>query len=137
MDYWVSWIGVIAPAKARSTLIVFDRYFDDLYLDPARYRCSSSRGLIRLFAKYAPRPDLFLILDAPVARLMQRRPLSSPMTAAVLQASYARFAETERRAVVIANDRDVDFAVTLAAQEAIRCLARRWQGRLGIRHDGD
>jgi thymidylate kinase len=137
MDYWVSWIGVIAPAKARSTLIVFDRYFDDLYLDPARYRCASSRGLIRLFAKYAPRPDLFLILDAQVARLMQRRPLSSPMTAAALQASYARFAETERRAVVIANDRDVDFAVTLAAQEAIRCLARRWQGRLGIRHDGD
>lgn len=137
MDYWVSWIVVVAPAKARSTLIVFDRYFDDLYLDPARYRCTSSRGLIRLFAKWSPRPDLFLILDAPVTRLMQRRPQSSPMTAVALQSGYTRFAATEKRAVVIANDRDVDFAVTLAAQEAIRCLARRLQRRLGIRHDGD
>lgn len=137
IDYWVSWIGVVAPAKACSTLIVFDRYFDDLYLDPARYRCASSRNLIRLLAKWAPRPDLFLIMDAPVTRLMQRRPQSSPMTVAALQAGYARFAETERRAVVIANDKGVDFAVTLAAQEAIRCLARRLQRRLGIRHDGD
>lgn len=137
IDYWVSWITIITPAKIRSTFIVFDRYFDDLYLDPARYRSAASREFVRLLAKWTPRPDIYLVLDAPIARLMQRRPQSSPVTTVALQASYARFAASEKRAVVIKNDRDVDSAVTSATQETIRYLARRLQRRLGIRNDGD
>ena len=51
--------------KARSGLIVFDRYYHDILVDPERYRYGGPAWLARLLARTAPKPDLLLVLDAP------------------------------------------------------------------------
>jgi hypothetical protein len=38
LDYWLGYWLVLRPMLARTGLIVFDRYFDDVLIDPKRYR---------------------------------------------------------------------------------------------------
>lgn len=137
LDYWVSWVSVIRPAKARSTLIVFDRYFDDLYLDPVRYRSAAVAGVAHWLARWAPRPDLFVVLDASVSQLHQRRPDMSPVTAAALKARYTQFTASEPRAIMINNDGRLEHALRETTQYALRFMVRRLQRRLGMKRHGD
>jgi len=63
-DYWVGYLFVIRPLLARSTLVVFDRYFHDLLVDPRRYRYGGPKWLPQFFSRLVPLPDLVLVLDA-------------------------------------------------------------------------
>lgn len=137
LDYWVSWIGVIRPAKVRSTLVVFDRYFDDLYLDPVRYRSAAVAGAARWLARWTPRPDLFVVLEASINQLCQRRPDLSPITAAALHARYAQFAASEPRAIMLANNGRLEHTLREITQCALGFMVLRLQRRLGMRLDGD
>lgn len=69
LGYWLK----IRPALARSTLVLFDRYYDDLLIDPKRYRYGGPLGLVRWLQRLIPRPDLFLMLDVPVEQLLERK----------------------------------------------------------------
>jgi thymidylate kinase len=63
-DYWVGYLFVIRPLLARSTLVVFDRYFHDLLVDPRRYRYGGPKWLPQFFSRLVPLPDVVLVLDA-------------------------------------------------------------------------
>lgn len=69
LGYWFK----IRPALVRSTLVLFDRYYDDLLIDPKRYRYGGPMGLARWLRRFIPRPDLFLVLDVPVEGLLKRK----------------------------------------------------------------
>jgi thymidylate kinase len=60
-------------ARARSALVLFDRHFTDILIDPRRYRYGGPRWALRLNAWLAPRPDLVLLLDAPAETLQARK----------------------------------------------------------------
>lgn len=60
-------------AKARSTLILNDRHFIDILVDPVRYRYGGPRWLLRLIAKLAPRPDAIVLLNGPPDVLQARK----------------------------------------------------------------
>src|SRR5690606_38742347 len=40
-DYWLGYAFHVVPAVARGQLLVFDRYYHDLLVDPARYRLAN------------------------------------------------------------------------------------------------
>lgn len=63
-DYLISYLLVIYPAKVASSLILFDRYLDDLLVDPRRYRFAGPLWLARVICRLHPRPDLVILLDA-------------------------------------------------------------------------
>ena len=69
LGYWLK----IRLALVRSTFVLFDRYYDDLLIDPKRYRYGGSMGLARWLRRFIPRPDLFLVLDVPVEGLLKRK----------------------------------------------------------------
>jgi thymidylate kinase len=46
-------------------LIIFDRYYHDILVDPRRYRYGAPMWLARWFARLVPTPDLWIVLDAP------------------------------------------------------------------------
>lgn len=50
--------------RAKQKMLISDRYYPDLLVDPRRYRYGGSRRLARLFFRFFPRPDLTLILLA-------------------------------------------------------------------------
>ncbi len=73
LDYWVGYALIIRPFLARSGLVIFDRYFDDLLVDPRRYRYGGPSWLVRTLLGFVPRPDLVLFLDTPKEQLLSRK----------------------------------------------------------------
>lgn len=72
-DYALGFVLKLYPKIVRSTLVIFDRYYDDLLVDPARYRYGGPSWLVKFTRRFIPRPDLFLILDASEDELLKRK----------------------------------------------------------------
>lgn len=52
---------------------LFDRYFYDILVDPARYCYGASPIFAKLVARLIPRPQLLIIVDAPTDVIQQRK----------------------------------------------------------------
>lgn len=72
-DYSAGYLLQIRQHLVRSTLVLFDRYYDDLLVDARRYRYRGPSWLARWVQHLIPRPNLFFILDAPAAQCRQRK----------------------------------------------------------------
>jgi thymidylate kinase len=72
-DYIVGYFVLIRPKLLRSGLVLSDRYFHDIFVDPIRYRYGWSRWVLSLFSRFIPNPDLVLILDAPIETILERK----------------------------------------------------------------
>lgn len=76
--YWLDFmIGAStkeAVFRVRSGLVVRERGWWDIAVDPARYRLSVPEWLVRAGAALMPRPDLVLILEGPPETLAARKP---------------------------------------------------------------
>lgn len=72
-NYVMGHITSVKPALIKSTLVIFDRYYHDILADSRRYRYGGPRGLARLISKFIPKPDLWLVLDAPAEILQSRK----------------------------------------------------------------
>lgn len=85
-SYWVSvlralyWLAynlsgyvTLRLAKSRSTLILNDRHFIDILVDPVRYRYGGPKWLLRLIARVIPTPDATVLLNGPPEILQARK----------------------------------------------------------------
>ena len=75
--YWCdfllgSWLR-IWPERTRSGLVLMERGWFDLAVDPRRYRLQASPRLVRALGRLLPRPDLVLVLRAPARQLAARK----------------------------------------------------------------
>jgi thymidylate kinase len=64
--WWFWW-------KRCSVLIIFDRYYHDLLVDPKRYRYGAPIWLARWIGHLVPRPDLWILLDASPEVIRSRK----------------------------------------------------------------
>lgn len=108
--------------EKKETLLICDRYYHDLLVDPKRYRFGAPLWTARLAGKLMPRPKLWVLLDAP-AEVLQGRKREVPQeeTARQRQAYLAFVREQSNYAIVDASqslDRviaDVEDAIARAA----------------------
>ncbi len=75
--YWMdfllgSWLRVL-PIRARSGLVVVERGWWDIAVDPRRYRMRVSPRMVAALGRLLPSPDLVLTLEAPVETLSERK----------------------------------------------------------------
>jgi hypothetical protein len=63
----------VAPARVRTTLVVVERGFLDIAVDPTRYRLRVSPGIVRAFARLLPTPDLTVVLEARADAIAARK----------------------------------------------------------------
>src|SRR5208337_1683504 len=76
---WFGYMLTIRPAQVNSRLVICDRYFDDIQIDPRRYRLpESSLWFANLIVPLAPRPDLYVLLDVATEVVQQRKSEVSP-----------------------------------------------------------
>jgi thymidylate kinase len=137
--FWVDYVAGywlrVRPLLVRHRLVIFDRYYCDLLIDPRRFRSRGPRWLARAIARLIPMPDLMLILDAP-AEVLQARKQEVPAeeTARQVEAyrAFARSHAARGRAVLVNAARPVDDVVYACAEEALRVMARRAAERLGL-----
>lgn len=73
LDYWLGYWFVIRPFLARSGLVIFDRYFDDILIDPKRYRYAGPLWLVQILGRLIPQSDLTIVLDAPPEIFLARK----------------------------------------------------------------
>ncbi len=72
-DCWWGYLFAIRPGVRRSRLVIFDRYYPDVVVDPRRYRLPAGMGFAPWLTTLAPRPDLCILLDAPAEVVHDRK----------------------------------------------------------------
>jgi thymidylate kinase len=73
IDYCLGYWLMIRPCVARSGLVLFDRYYEDLIVDPRRFRYGGPARLLEVLLNVRPNPDCVLILDAPDEVILSRK----------------------------------------------------------------
>ena len=73
LDAFVAWAPQVALPRRRSNLVVVERGWRDLEVDPRRYRLNVPGSATRALGKLLPRPDLVLVLSAPVDVVTERK----------------------------------------------------------------
>jgi hypothetical protein len=135
LDTLVAWGPKVALVKRRSSLVLIERGWRDLEIDPRRYRIDLPQRLVATFAHAQPHPDLVLVLDVPAEIAVRRKPeLPAAEVKRQLQQWRARADADPTRHVVIdaTRDRQAVVAEALAAIEARLAERQRGIGRLGL-----
>jgi serine O-acetyltransferase len=134
-DYWVGYWLWIRPKLVRSTLVVSNRYFDDVLVDPRRYRIDHALTFARLLLRWVPRPHLWLVFDIPSQALQERQGEQSELgeeEATRLRGEYRRLLGGHENVVVLDADQPLDRVVAQAECAIASQLARRTAQRLGL-----
>jgi len=72
-QYNFGWIKHILKLKIKSSLVIFDRYYDDLLVDHKRYRYGGSKLVAKVTRYFIPKPDLYFILTTNPKVIYERK----------------------------------------------------------------
>ena len=120
---------IIRPLLARSGLVVFDRYFHDLLADPKRYRFGGPLYLVRFMSRLVPKPDLVLILDAPLRVILSRKQEVPPEDVLSQKRAYLQLASSFPRSLVIDSTARPAQVAAQAGHAVLEYLAQRFERR--------
>lgn len=130
-DYAVGWWAIVRPQLVRSTLVIFDRYYHDLLVDPKRFRYGGPMWLVRWLGKLIPQPDLWILLDAP-ADVLQARKQEVPFEETARQReAYLKLVEGMKNGVVVDASQNLDEVVSDVNAAILGVMAERTSRRLG------
>jgi hypothetical protein len=128
VDALVAWAPQVALPRRRSNLVVVERGWRDLEVDPRRYRLNLPGSVTRVLGRLLPRPDLVLVLSAPVDLVMERKTELDP-------------SELERQLgewkLIAASDptRYVDLDTARPHDEVVADAVRAIESKLAARYD--
>jgi len=132
VDYWLGYWLWIRPKLVRSTLVVSNRYFDDVLVDPRRYRIERALAFARLLLRWVPRPELWLVFDIPSQVLQTRQGELGEEEATRQRGEYRRLLRGHENVVVLDADQPLERIVAQAECAIASQLARRTTERLGL-----
>jgi thymidylate kinase len=72
-DYTIGYLIKVMPHLRSGKLVIFDRYYHDLLVDPKRYRYGAPMWFARYIGYLIPKPDLVIILSASAAVIQSRK----------------------------------------------------------------
>jgi thymidylate kinase len=122
----------VYPRMVRSTLVVLDRYYQDLLVHPDGYRYGGPLGLARLVGRLVPPPHLVILLDAP-PEVIQARKQELPFEETAKQReAYLEVVEGLPNAHVVDASQSLDEVVDEAETIILDYMARRTAQRLGL-----
>lgn len=126
LDFSLGYAVSAYPAMARSEMIIFDRYFHDILIDPRRYRYSGSMRLARFLSWLTPpRHALFIILDAEEEVILSRKQELTPVELRRQLGAYRTFGSHEPDSMIVTTDKPVDEIVAEIIDKILDVLASR------------
>ncbi|MFC4307843.1 hypothetical protein ACFPN2_02010 [Steroidobacter flavus] len=131
-DYWLGYWWQIRPKLVASTMVVSNRYFDDILVDPGYYRIDRSRRLARWLLPWIPRPELWLVFDVPSEVLQTRTREVAAEEAARLRSEYRKVLRRREDVVVLDAEQPIDEVCAEAERAIVAQLASRTARRLGL-----
>ena len=124
-DYSFGYFLTIKPKLKKKELVIFDRYFFDLYVDPKRYRYGAPLWSVQWVLQLIPQPDLILLLNvSPEVARQRKAELSLSESQRQCQAYIELMANRGNAVVLDANQTAVQLK-KLAQQTIDHYLARR------------
>ena len=115
MEEWYSFF----VQEKKEMLLICDRNYHDLLVDPKRYRYGGPRWAAALVGRLMPRPDLWVLLDAPSEILQARKQEVSPEETARQRQAYLAFVSKQREHVIVDASQTLD-KVIADVERAIR-----------------
>lgn len=87
-DWCLGYLWPFRRARREGTLVLCDRHFYDLLVDPRRYRFKGPRWLAKLMFFFLPKPTLLLLLDVSPEEIQRRKQEVSEVETARQVAAY-------------------------------------------------
>lgn len=112
------------------TVLICDRYYHDLLVDPRRYRFGAPLWTAALVGELMPRPKLWVLLDAPPDVLQARKQEVTPAETARQCLAYLAFIRKQRKHVVVDASQPLDKVIADAAH-AVRTAVLEDEGNRG------
>lgn len=132
VDYWIGYCLRIRPRLVRSMLVLSNRYYDDVLADPLRYRMKRPFAMARAILPWIPRPDLWLVLDAPSELIASRNAEMSAQEWSRLRSEYRRLLRGYENVVVLDARSPLEKVVAAAERAIVDHLETRTAERLHL-----
>ncbi len=129
LDYRLGHRIKVKPALTRSSLVLFDRYYHDILVDPLRYRYGGPHWIARIAGRFVPRPGLFLFLDVPRGDLLARKRELPADEVDRQRLGYARLAAELPNAVLLDGSLPRETVLLHARDAILRYLGERYRIR--------
>jgi len=105
--YNVGFLRYVLPMKIKSTMSIFDRYYDDILVDPTRYRNGTPEWVVKFFRSFIPQPDLWIILDAPTEVIQKRKAEVTVEETERQRQAYIRLSKSKKNAILVDTNKEV------------------------------
>ena len=120
----------IFPRLTRLSLLLFDRYYQDLLVDPRRYHYGGPMWLARLAGRFVPQPHLVFLLDAPPEVLRSRKQELPLEEVARQREAYKELVGALPNGHIVDTSRPLDEAVAEVERIVLDYMAERTARRL-------
>ena len=97
--------------EKKNTLLVCDRYYHDLLVDPKRYRFGAPIWIAELVGRLMPQPKLWVLLNAPAEVLQARKQEVTPEESARQSSAYLMFIRKRNAHVVVDASQPLDSVI--------------------------
>jgi thymidylate kinase len=108
--------------EKKETVLIFDRYYHDLLVDPRRYRFGAPVWTAVLVGKLMPQPKLWILLDAPADVLQARKQEVTPEETARQCDAYRAFVRLQREHAVVDASQSLNKVIADAARAIEQAL---------------
>jgi thymidylate kinase len=131
VDFVAGHLGKTRRLLQTPALIVFDRYYHDLLVDPKRYRYSGPMWLPRVLERLIPSRDIFfLVLDADEHAIFARKQQLSIGEIRRQRAAYRRFSAARQNSLLIETGRPLEHCREQTLKRLLLYLVERNQHRI-------
>jgi hypothetical protein len=130
LDWVIGYWFDLAHSRAKGALLVFDRHFADLLVDPMRYRYGAPFWAARVVGRLVPKPDLFIVLDLPAELARARKPELPIAQARRLRDRYLELARSLPNAYVVDASRRREQVLAEVERVILNVAAKRTEMRL-------
>lgn len=107
----------------RDTLLICDRYYHDLLVDPVRYRYGGPMWVAKIIGRLMPQPNLWVLLDAPVEVLQARKHEVSWNESSRQRQAYKDFISRQRVHIIADSSQSLN-CVVLEVGRAITVIVK-------------
>ena len=130
LDFVAGYLFRYRQMLRQGELVVFDRYYHDLLIDPKRYRYNRPLWLARMLRHLVPPRDAFLVvLDADEQTIFTRKQQLALEEIRRQRMVYRQFARVTPLSVLVATDSSLSECKTRALSALFRHLADRTERR--------
>jgi thymidylate kinase len=127
-DHWLAYFLRLRRLMRTQCLIIFDRSYVDILIDPVRYRYGGPKRLIEVLKQLLPiQQCLYVVLDADPTLILTRKTELGEQELIRQREAYCRWAAGELSAVVVKNESDVDSTVTKLFSAIVEYLTLRFK----------